>query len=248
MGNSLLKAARRAELALTKDKAKTLMAVNGLGVVLTAGVSFKSGMNIQKKIDAGELDKKDILKEIAKMGLAAGGTIAAGVTSYKISAKSIAELTLGLSTAKKEYEALERKMKESLGEEKADEIRKEAQKEIADEKVQETSLMPDITGYFWWKDTFTGSYFYAKESDILRAWTRVSNSLYIGNWVNVDEFYSEIDCKDRMYESSSMAKEFGWNGNMGFDRNCRIILTGTDRLPNEAPCRAFYYSSTPHTR
>ena len=246
MGMKLLKTIRKTEVALTKNKAKTYMGINAIGVIATAGVSFKSGMNIQKKIDDGTLEKKDILVE----GVKVVGTVAltefAGISSYRASAKTIAELTLGLTSAKKEYEALERKMRENLGEEKTDEIRKEAQKEVANEKAQETtSRMPEITGNFWWKDTFTGAYFYCRERDILNAWNYVSKRLYIGEKVSVSDFYYNLEREDQMYESYSMAKQFGWDGENSMERNCRIVLTGTEELPNGVPCRAIRYSDVP---
>ena len=117
MGNKFLKLIRKTGNAVTKDKAKTLTCINAVGVVVTAGVSFKAGMNVQKKIDEGTLTKPDILKEIAPVVASVIITEVAGISSYKASAKTIADLTMGLTSAKKEYEALERKMKEQLGEE-----------------------------------------------------------------------------------------------------------------------------------
>ena len=245
--SKILKIVRKTENILTKDKAKTLTCVNAVGVVATAGISMRAGMNIQKKIDNGELTKADIFKNVAPMAASVLITEAAGIGSYKQSTKTIAELTLGLTSAKKEYEALEQKMKESLGDEKTKEIQKEAMKEVANSKetTQETAIVPDITGYFWWKDAFSGAYFYCRESDILNAWNKVSKRLYIGEKVYLSDFYYDIERKDQMYESYSMAKEFGWSGQDSLQRGCRIVLMGTDELPNGAPCRAMRYSDAP---
>ena len=244
MGNKFLKFIRKTGKAVTKDKARTLTCINAAGVVVTAGVSFKAGMNVQKKIDNGTLTKPDILKEIAPVVASVVITEVAGISSYKASAKTIADLTMGLTSAKKEYEALERKMKEELGEEKAEEIKKEAAKEVADEKLQQ-GVMPDITGYFWFKDEFTGAYFYTRESDILKAWNKVSKKLYIGDRVSINDFYYEIDRKDQMYESHSLTKQFGWDGENPMANKCYLNLNGTSEMPNGAPCRCFRYSDSP---
>ena len=244
--SKVLKTVRKVENIFTKDKAKTLTCVNAVGVVATAGISMRAGMNIQKKIDNGDLTKADIFKNVVPMAASVLITEAAGIGSYKQSTKTIAELTLGLTSAKKEYEALEQKMKESLGDEKTKEIQKEAMKEVANDKTTTNdSVMPDITGYFWWKDVFSGAYFYCKESDILNAWTKAAKKLYVGEKVYLADFYYDLERRDQMYESYSMAKEFGWNGLDSLQRGCRIVLTGTEELPNGAPCRAIRYSDTP---
>lgn len=244
--SKFLKSVRRVENAVTKDKAKTLMYANAVGVIVTAGVSVKAGMNLQKKIDNGEFQKIDIFTNLAPVAATVVLTEMAGFGSLKESKKTIAELTLGLTSAKQEYEALERKMRESLGDDKANEITKEAMKDVTNEKATtNNSIMPDITGEFWWKDTFSGAYFYCRESDILNAWTKVAKRLYIGEKVYLSDFYYDIERKDQMYDSYSMAKEFGWNGLDSLQRGCRIVLTGTEELPNGAPCRAIRYSDVP---
>ena len=140
---------RKVKGLIFKDKAKTLTVVNFVGVLATAGTSFKAGMNIQKKVDDGTLTKADIFKECAPMVGSVVLTEFAGIRSYQTSAKSIADLTLGLNQVKKEYETIEKKMKESLGEEKTEEIKKEVAKEVAKDAVEST---PDLTGYLWYME------------------------------------------------------------------------------------------------
>lgn len=243
--SKLLKMVRKAELFLTKDKAKTFTCINAAGVVVTAGVSMRAGMNIQKKIDNGELTKPDILKEMAPVVGSVVLTELAGIGSYKASAKTIADLTLSLNSAKKEYEALEKKVRESVGDEKAEEIKKEALKDVANEKTEELSSMPDITGYFWFKDMFSGAYFYTRESDLYKAWNRVSKLLYVGEVVHLNDFYYDLERRDEICESYRVLKEYGWDGQDNLQRGVYMSLEGSSELPNGAPCRCIRYSCQP---
>jgi len=235
---------RKVKNAVFKDKAKTLTTVNCVGVLVTAGVSFKSGMNVQKKIDDGTLEKKDVVKELLPVVGAVTLTEVAGIRSYKTSAKSIADLTLGLNQVKQEYATIEKKMRESLGDEKADEIKKEAMKDIANEKTADT---PDLTGYFWYRDEFTGACFYTKESNIWKAWAEVVLRIKNGDQVALTDFYGKIADKDRFGTFNSTIKEFGWDGESIADRQVNLSTEGVTTLENGTPCRAISYTWTkPH--
>lgn len=243
--SKLLKMVRKTELFLTKDKAKTFTCINAAGVIVTAGVSMRAGMNIQKKIDNGELTKPDILKEMAPVVGSVVLTELAGIGSYKASAKTIADLTLSLNSAKKEYEALEKKVRESVGDEKAEEIKKEALKDVANEKPTTQCNVPDITGYFWFKDLFSGAYFYTKESSLYKAWNRVSKLLYVGETVTLEDFFYDLERTDQIYESYSAIKNYGWDGENNLQRGVYMSLEGTSEMPNGAPCRCIRYSCPP---
>lgn len=241
--NKIVKMVRKAEVALTKNKAKTLTTVNCVGVIATAAVSMRAGMNIQKKIDDGTFTKPDILKEIAPVIGAVALTEIAGIRSYKTSAKSIADLTLGLNQVKREYDTLEKKVRESVGDEKADEIKKEALKEAAKEKAD---ISQDITGCFWYKDDFTGAYFYTTEKALYKAWNKVSKRLYVGEVATVNDFYYELERKDQLNESWSLTMHFGWDGSIdSYNRNCDICIMGADTMPNGVPCKKFGYTCKP---
>ena len=241
---NIAKVFKKVKNAVCKDKAKTLTTVNCVGVIVTAGVSFKSGMNVQKKIDDGTLEKKDIVKELIPVIGTVALTEFAGIRSYKTSAKSIADLTLGLNQVKQEYATIEKKMRESLGDEKTEEIKKEAMKDIQDEKIAAT---PDATGYFWFRDDFTGACFYTRETDIWKAWSKTVVRVKSGEQVALTDFYFDIDRKDQCGTFNSMIKEFGWDGNNIADRHLTMSTEGVTMMDNGYPCKMLSYpGSKPH--
>lgn len=228
----------------TKDKAKTLTTVNCFGVLVVAGTSFKAGMNIQKKVDDGTLEKTDIVKEVAPAVGAIILTEVAGIRSYKTSAKSIADLTMGLNQVKKEYEVIEKKMRQSIGDAKADEIKKEAMTDIQNEKLATT---PDATGYFWYRDDFTGACFFTKEECIWKAWSKAMVRIKSGEQVVLTDFYYDIDRKDQCGTFNSMIKEFGWDGEDIVDRRVSLSTEGVTAMDNGYPCKVISYPSVkPH--
>lgn len=235
---------KKVKKAVCKDKAKTLTTVNCVGVLVTAGVSFKSGMNVQKKIDDGTLEKKDVVKELLPVIGSVALTEFAGIRSYKTSAKSIADLTLGLNQVKQEYATIEKKMRESLGDEKTEEIKKEAMKDIQDEKVSTT---PDATGYFWFRDDFTGACFYTREKDIWQAWSKTLVRIKSGEEVALTDFYYDIERKDQCGTYNSMIKEFGWDGEDLVDRRASLSTEGATIMDNGYPCKRISYpTAKPH--
>lgn len=235
---------KKVSKVFTKNKAKTLTTVNCFGVLVVAGTSFKAGMNIQKKVDDGTLTKTDILKETAPAVGAIILTEVAGIRSYKTSAKSIADLTMGFNQVKKEYETIEKKLRENVGDEKANEIRKEAMKDIQDEKV---SVTPDATGYFWFRDEFTGACFYTREKDIWQAWSKTLVRIKSGEEVALTDFYYDIERKDQCGTYNSMIKEFGWDGEDIVDRRASLSTEGSTLMDNGYPCKRISYpTAKPH--
>ena len=241
--NKVVKLFRKTTNLLTKDKAKTLTCANAVGVVVVAGVSFKSGMNVQKKIDNGELKKTDIIKNVAPVVAAVAVTEVAGIKSYTTSAKTIADLTIGLNSVRHEYDVLEKKIKESVGDEKAADIKKEADKEVAKDSVENTF---ELTGYGWFKDEFTTAFFYTTEENLYFAWTKIVRRLVSGDKVTIHDYYWEIERKSCFNTESIMTKAFGWDGSGGVGSRTLVRIEGTDLLPDEkTPCRVIKYSNKP---
>lgn len=250
MGNKFLKLIRKTGKAVTKDKARTFTCINAAGVVVTAGVSFKAGMNVQKKIDDGTLTKPDILKEIAPVVASVVITEVAGISSYKASAKTIADLTMGLTSAKKEYEALENKIRESIGDEKANEIVKEANEKAGNDIMKDKTLVPDVAGFNWFKDDFTGACFYTTEGNIWKAWNNVVGKVKGLNRekVAVYDFYYNIKRNASIGVNNTMISQFGWDGEDNDDLYMGDInLDGVAKLDDGTPCkRISYWRCEPH--
>lgn len=242
-----LKTARKLEVALSRNKAKTYACANAVGIAVTAGVSVRAGMKLQKKIDDGEFEKKDILKDLWPVGVSVGISEFLNFKSYDSSAKKIAQMALELNSWRSQYDILDKKIRESVGDEKADEIEKEAKKEQIEEKTDEnTTYRSDITGYWWFKDDFSGAYFYTKESCILKAWNKVSKRLYVGEKVSLNDFYYELERKDQVNASYMMTMHFGWDGENSLDRHTSVNPNGTGEMPDGSPCRIFRFTEKPH--
>ena len=250
MANKLLSLVHKGLDLMPKNKAKTLACANAIGVVVTAGISFRTGMEVQKKIDNGELEKTDILKAAVKVGACVAVTEVAGIGSYRTSAKTIADLTMGLTSAKREYEALENKIRESVGDEKANEIVKEATEKAGNDIMSDKSLVPDVAGFNWFKDDFTGACFYTTEGNIWKAWNKVVGKVKGLNRekVAVYDFYYNIKRNASIRVNNTMISQFGWDGEDKDDLYMGDInLDGVAMLDDGTPCRRIaYWRCEPH--
>lgn len=234
---------------LCKNKAKVLTCASAIGVVATAGVSVRAGMNIQKKIDEDGLTKTDILKELAPVAVAVAATEVSLIAGYKTSAKTIATQAVEIMASKKQYDTLEKKLRESVGDEKAQEIIKENNDKELEDKIKSDESKSHGSGYEWFRDEFSGAAFLTKESYIWEAWTRTIKKIQAGEQVSLLHFYYEISRCDSTGIDNYMVKEFGWDGRKIGESNAMIDTTGYYCLSDGTPCRKIHYvgsSSEPH--
>ena len=230
---------------LCKNKAKVLTCASAIGVVATAGVSVRAGMNIQKKIDEDGLTKTDILKELAPVAVTVAATEVSLIAGYKTSAKTIATQAVEIMASKKQYDALEKKLRESVGDEKAQEIIKENNDKELESKATAQSSKSG-SGYEWFRDEFSGAAFLTTENDIWKAWTRaVVKPLQSGDQVSLKDFYYDITRCDQTGTDNFMVKEFGWDGRVLGDCNAMIDTNDIYRLHDGTPCRRIKYLCVP---
>lgn len=227
--------------ALFQNKAKVLTCASAVGVVVTAGVSVRAGMNIQKKIDEDDLKKTDILKELAPVAVAVAATEVSLIAGYTTSAKTIASQAVEIMASKKQYDALEKKLRESVGDEKVQEIIKENNEKELENKVS-TRPKSSGSGYEWFRDEFSGAAFLTTENDIWKAWTRaVVKPLQNSEQVSLKDFYYDITRCDQTGTDNFMVKEFGWDGRVLGDCNAMIDTSDVYRLHDGTPCRRIKY-------
>lgn len=226
---------------LFHNKAKVLTCASAVGVVITAGVSVRAGMNIQKKIDEDDLKKTDILKELAPVAVAVAATEVSLIAGYTTSAKTIASQAVEIMASKKQYDALEKKLRESVGDEKAQEIIKENNEKELEDKMKSYETKTQGSGYEWYRDELSGTAFLTKECYIWEAWTRVVKRLQSGDQVSLKDFYYEITRIDSTGLDNFMVKEFGWDGRKLGESNVMIDTEGYYHLHDGTPCRRISY-------
>lgn len=226
---------------------KTLTCMSFIGTFATAGVSFRSGMKIQKKIDDGTFEKKDILKECWGMGVTTIATAASGLGAGIGYSKLLASASMEIDSLRRDFDAFKKQTKETVSDEMYKQIKKDAEKDVANQLTSQEPT-PDANGYFWYKDDFTGACFYTKESYIWKAWNRVSNLVKNGNeQVVLTDFYSEIVRRSDTGLNNSMIKEFGWDGNDIYDCQLTLDTEGVTEMANGYPCKRIRYPSVkPH--
>ncbi|MBO7452656.1 MAG: hypothetical protein J6U54_20195 [Clostridiales bacterium] len=246
--SKFMKELAKIESWLSKDRAKKYTAVNAIGVVVTAGVSFKAGRNVQKKIDDGTFEKADILKNGFAIALVVAITEFAGYKSYAINVEQIAKLTVATTAAYKERDAFKKKLEEVSGKEEV----KKVEEKIAEEHVESNPnpAWPDISGSCWWMDHYTKACFYTSEANLVKAWTKMSNRLVCGSSVSIGDYFDEIEYIDCFgIPSRELTDKFGWNGNYDTFNSRATIKTnyGADVMPNGTPCRVFEFMPNPES-
>lgn len=200
------------------------------GIIATAVTTAWGTAKAVRKIDEVKPETK---KEAAKLvwkyyipaGLSIGLTIISDVCFYRIGLKEIAALTASVSYVTANRDKIEKKLKETVGEEKYKEIKDEVQKELVAEfapkekEEEKTDVIgnpiakrrkfpAEPTGYgdTLFQDTWSGRFF---RSDLFC----VSDAIKKFNeaWVHDHEYLSLNDLYSRLgITETRLGNEFGW--------------------------------------
>lgn len=134
---------------------KKLMIAGALaigGILLTAATTAWGTYKATKVIEEKKPEtKKEAVKLVWKYyipaGVAIGVTIISDVCFYKIGMKELAALTASVTYLTSNRDKLEKKLKEVVGEEKYNEIKKEIKSELIAEKAKETKKTENTTAH-----------------------------------------------------------------------------------------------------
>lgn len=178
-------------------KDQLLLATSIVGTASTGISGIRAGIRIERKRqqlldEKGEVTKKDIAKIVATESvpvlISAGAGIGGSAALYGRVKSAKAAIAL-LST---QNENMRNAIKDAFGEEKAKEIQEKAVQKTNNELRPANEEVKPTNGYFWFKDSFSGSEFYARKEDVIRAEGNFKEDL-VWQDCSVNEFLMYID-------------------------------------------------------
>lgn len=200
-----------------KNKKLVIFGVLALGGVVATAVlsswgSFKAAEKIKEVKPVGKVETvKTVWKCYVPAGLALGLTIISNVCAYRIGMKELAAVSGALCYATAKRDAFERKVREVLGNDKVDEIKKEVNQ--TDFSKVESCFEIQETGYgdtlCQFKCDYFDIWFRSDPSEVMRALeeiqTRWANHEYIGFIELLDDLHIHLKpCLEYIFD------EYGW--------------------------------------
>ncbi len=194
------------------------------GAIYTA---YKAGPKAEKILAEKKKDLRDVAPEdkstkrtvlwetireltpIVSVPIMLGG-FATGLTigSHTVSSKKIATLSAAYTMANTALHEHKEKVKEVLGEAKAQQVREAISKDhlkkaepLKEENVQITGLGNQLC-----YDEYTDRYFYASAETIGKAVVKLSYDLQSEMWIDLNSFYQELNLRP-----CKMGEDLGWS-------------------------------------
>lgn len=149
---------------------------------------------------AGPVYAPALLMLLVSSGCIIGGCI--------VGEKAVALMTAVASASEAKLIQMEKKMVETLGEEKAQEMHAEMAKEMAKQvSLEEKNIEYTSHGGMLFYDKLCSRYFTSSEDFIQRAAEKVNRDILgMDMWASVNQFYEYLDLKP-----AKLGEGFGWN-------------------------------------
>ena len=222
---------------MKKPDLKIVLSLVGIaGIVATAYAAHKGGEKVaEKKKEATEKEEEFGIKEtmMCHIPTIALGAVTCGsiIASYKLSAREIAALSASAAYLTTNRDMLERKLRESIGDEKVDQIKdKLALKNIANapkKGITNKKIVAEETGYgdHLIYDTYSGRMFRSSIEEVdkgIRAFKR--------DFEGYDGMDRSPVCYNDLFEywginQTDWGEQYGWNTNEDFFDNEITFIT-----------------------
>jgi len=210
-----------------KDKSPEILAALALaGVIKTAVDSFKAGPEAKKiirqakdKLDLAESKEeereikivaaKQLARRMTPVVLDVALTGAAIVGSNRISNKRIVLLSAAYKMSETSLDSMNKKVREVLGDKKANDIRQSIAKEKfkeENEKHKDDTIIMTGDGHVICMDLYSEQKFYSNAQKIGAVINKLSARCLIERYITLNELYSELGIRSKRF-----GEEFGWN-------------------------------------
>lgn len=195
------------------------------GVIVTVGLAIQATAEAIRKIDRKkeELETELTPMEVAKVAapcyvptaISCALTIACAASSNSAHSRRSAAFATAYSLSESALRDYQRKVAETVGEEKAEEIKKAVNKDIMDSHPcpnEMERLVLEGTGPFLCYETTVGRYFYSDKNSIRDAAEELNHQMNSmpESYSSLNEFYMELGLK-----CTDIGDSIGWNVNRG---------------------------------
>lgn len=195
------------------------------GVIVTVGLAIQATAEAIKRIENKKEESEEDLSpvEVAKVAapcyvptaISCALTIACAASSNSAHSRRSAAFATAYSISESALRDYQRKVKDTVGEEKAEEIQKAAHKEILDsrpcsDEMERCAL--EGTGRYLCYETTSGRYFYSDKNSIRDAAEELNHKMNSmpESYSSLNELYMELDL-----QCTEIGDEIGWNVNRG---------------------------------
>lgn len=241
---------KAAEKFTTDNSPLILTAIGAAGVLTTAILAAKGGIEAKARIDA-ELERRkweaSKTDEATQVYIANGGaplttkemavltwscyapacgagafTIAAIVASNRISTKRAAAMAAAYSLSIEAFDEYRDKVKEKLSERKEQTIRDEIQQDRvnANPPVDREIIITDENGNQTCHDSLSGRYFQSSREAIDRAVNLVNNDINHEGYASLTDFYTYLQIP-----RTAMSDEIGWTSDRLLEVDYTAVVT-----------------------
>lgn len=236
--------------AIAWMSAKSPEILSGLaiaGLVGTIALTVRATLKVEKALKEAEerkgekLDLKETAKEvwkpIAPVVASAVATGACVIASHTIEENRKAALMAAYTMAQGELDTYKKKFKEVCGEEAAEEVTKEVDKERVVSYTPDQVFFTNTDGCICF-DPMSGRYFRSNKNTIVSAVNRVNQNI-IDSWSAVlNDFYEELGLP-----ACGLGDDLGWNTN-----NLLRVDFDTALTPGGDPVLVLNYKVYPEYR
>jgi hypothetical protein len=168
--------------------------------------------------------------------IAVAGTITCIVTAGHINAKRMAALAVAYKVSENQFGEYRDKVREMLGDKKADEIRTEVAKDAVAKNPPGDHVFNAYGGETLCLDKWTGRYFRSDPQTIRAAENDINKGMYRGRDVaTLADFYEAIGLS-----APRCAQEVGWNADAALDLTFDTVMS-----PGEIPCLVMDFATEP---
>ena len=240
------------------ELAPELLVGIGVASLITAiGLGIKATPVAEDLITQAEDEKGDSLTPIETVkaagkayvttAIAAGVGVGLVISGMKVKSNRHAELAAAYALSQNIIKRMDEKNEEVLGKEKADEIKREVNREIIREpEVQKTiSRLPssNISGVHPFLDPLSNTPFYANSQMLERAEVKLNKRLFTGlePYITITDLYDELN-EQGVYPKlrhTSISSTMGWtadNGGIEFDVDVDGVPFELDHWEDGTPC------------
>lgn len=209
------------------------------GLVATAVATAWGTAKATRKIDEVKPEtKKETVKLVWKYyipaGIAMGVTIISDVCFYRIGLKEIAALTASVSYLTANRDKLEKKFKETVGEEKFEEVKKSVRDELVTEftpkKIERQKFPAELTGCgdTLFQDGWSGRFFRSDPYSVTDAIKKFNDRWGQGEYLCYNDLYDYWGITP-----THQGHEFGWPNNDDEIDTSRDIEFHIERIGEE---------------
>lgn len=201
------------KLASNKHSSAILTGITIAGTITAVVLATKAGPEVKDILEDEEMENKDkvigVAKKMAPAVACASVSIASVILNKKISDDKLTAAYTALTASQEMYSAYEKKTKEILGPDKAQEIHDSAAKKIFAESCSDGAVENEVTitgnGNVLVYDPFTSRKFRCDANFISKCVNELNFEMQSSMYVTLSELYDKLGLK-----GGFLAENVGW--------------------------------------